>query len=67
MITVKKAGSYRKEAYMVKKNVEEYSAPKGYYLLRVCLKTRVAIGMILRGLYYQLKDPLNWILTYTIL
>lgn len=67
MITVKEAGSYRKEAYMVKENIEEYPAPPGYYLLRVCLKTRVAIGMIFRGLYYQLKDPLNWIFTYTLI
>lgn len=67
MLTVKGAGSYRKEKSMVKTAIYCYPAKPGYVTLKVCLKTRVALLMILRGLFNQLKEPLNWTLTYTII
>lgn len=66
MLTVKGVGSYRKEAYMVKKNSEKYStSSNGYDTLKVCLKTRVAIWVILHGLYNHLRNPFNWTISYT--
>jgi hypothetical protein len=65
MLTVKGAGSYRKEAHMVKINIEGYPVRSGHYLLQVNLKTRVALWMILRGLAYQLRQSPNWTLSYT--
>lgn len=67
LLDVKWAGMYRKEAYMVKVNVDRgYPVQPGHYLLRVHLRTRVALLMILQGLSYQLKNPINWSIFYTI-
>lgn len=65
LLTVKGAGTYRKEAAMVKVNSDsEYPVQSGHYVLKVHLKTRVALFMMLRGLYLKLKDPMNWTLSF---
>lgn len=67
LLNVKWAGTYRKEAYMVKVNVDRgYPVQPGYYLLRVHLRTRVALLMMLQGLSYQLRDPMNWTIFYIV-
>jgi len=66
LITVRGAGCYRKEASMVKHQVAPY-ADDQHYFLQVHLKTRVAISLILRGQFYQLKEPFNWMITYNTL
>ncbi|ASC69660.1 hypothetical protein XM38_005890 [Halomicronema hongdechloris C2206] len=66
LIIVSGAGRYRKEACMVKQDAEHYAAADGYYLLRVHLKTRVAVSLILRGQSYRLKNPLNWTIFYNV-
>jgi len=67
LLSVKQAGRYRKEARMVKVNIDrDYPVPSDHYVLRVHLKTRVAILMILRGLSSQLKNPSNWSIAYTL-
>jgi hypothetical protein len=66
LLTVKGAGQYRKEADMVKVNVDQNYPVSGHYVLRVHLRTRAALAMILRGLLGQLQDPGNWILSYTL-
>lgn len=67
LLTVKGAGQYRKEANMVKVNVDQdYLVKSDHYVLRVHLRTRAALLMILKGLAAQLRDPMNWKLTYTL-
>jgi len=67
LLSVKQAGQYRKEARMVKVNIDRgYPVPSDHYVLRVHLKTRVAVLMILRGLSSQLKNPSNWSIAYTL-
>ncbi|MGD1861063.1 MAG: hypothetical protein ACFB0E_13960 [Leptolyngbyaceae cyanobacterium] len=65
MLTVKGAGSYRKEKQMVKTKMYGHPIKPEYISVKVCLKTRVALLMILRGSLNQLKEPLNWTLAYT--
>jgi len=68
LLDVKWAGTYRKEAYMVKVNVDRgYLVQPGHYLLRVHLRTRVALLMIIQGLSYQLRNPMNWTIFYTLI
>jgi hypothetical protein len=68
LLTVKGAGIYRKESHMVKVNIDS-SDPRKYdhYHLRVHLKTRVALVMMLKGLSFQIRNPINWTLSYSIL
>lgn len=67
MLTVEGAGSYRKEAQMVKTQLCSYHTEPGHTSIKVCLKTRVALLMIMRGSLGVLRNPLNWKLTYTTL
>ncbi|MGF1495716.1 MAG: hypothetical protein ACFB8W_02665 [Elainellaceae cyanobacterium] len=68
LLSVKGAGKYRKEACMVKVNIDtSYLDEFNYYTLRVHLKTRVALWMIIRGLSHQILDPTNWTLSYTLI
>jgi len=65
LLSVKGAGQYRKEANMVKINVDrDERVPSHCYVLRVHLRTRVTLLMMLRGLSDQLRDPKNWTLSY---
>jgi len=67
LLTVKQAGQYRKEAYMVKVNVDrDYPVPSDHYVLRVHLRTRVAVFMLVRGLSSELRNALNWKISYTL-
>jgi hypothetical protein len=64
VLTVQQAGSYRKEMTMVKRVTEGYPVEPGYFLLKVHLKTRVALQLILQGYQSHLMQPLNWLITY---
>lgn len=67
LLHVKRAGKYKKEADMVKVNIDQkYLVHSSCYTLRVHLKTRVAILMIFQGLYSQLQNPINWNIYYKI-
>jgi hypothetical protein len=41
-----------------------FSIQSGYYPVRVYMKSRIALLLIIMGFKNQLKQPLNWQLTY---
>ncbi|MBW4675658.1 MAG: hypothetical protein KME52_17025 [Desmonostoc geniculatum HA4340-LM1] len=64
VLTVKGAGSYCSKQYGYRKNVDDIFAQPGTYLVRKFIRTRTSLRLILQGLYFQINDKKNWILTF---
>lgn len=64
VVTVQGAGSYCSKQYGHKKKFDDISAEPGTYLVRKFIRTRIALRLILQGLYFQINDKQNWTLTF---
>ncbi len=65
VVTVQGAGSYCSKQFGHKKNFDDIFAEPGTYLMRKFIRTRTALRLILQGLYFQINDQQNWMLTFT--
>ncbi|MEH1944770.1 MAG: hypothetical protein V7L01_31775 [Nostoc sp.] len=64
VVTVQGAGSYCSKQSGHKKNFNNIFAEPGTFLVRKFIRTRIALRLILKGLYFQIDDPNNWTLTF---
>ncbi|MFN6483017.1 MULTISPECIES: hypothetical protein [unclassified Nostoc] len=64
VVTVQGAGSYCSKQFGHKKNFDDVFAEPGTYLVKKFIRTRIALRLILKGLYFQLNDKQNWTLTF---
>ncbi|MEH1789925.1 MAG: hypothetical protein V7L23_31270 [Nostoc sp.] len=64
VVTVQGAGSYCSKQSGYQKNFDDIFAEPGTYLVRKFIRTRIALRLILQGLYFQLNDKQNWTLTF---
>lgn len=64
VFTVKGYGSKCSRPFGYSQNYDDIFAEPGTHLVRHYLRTRIALRLILKGLYFQLNDPQNWTLTY---
>lgn len=64
ILTVKGAGSECSRPSGYKQNFDDVFAETGTHLLRNYIRTRIALRLILQGLYFQLNDKQNWTLTF---
>ena len=64
VLTVKGVGSSCEKPFGSFQNIDGVSAAPGTHLIRDYIRTRLALRMILQGLYNQLSDKQNWTLTY---
>ncbi len=64
VLTVKGVGSSCEKPFGSFQNIDGVSAAPGTHLIRDYIRTRLALRMILQGLYNQLSDKQSWTLTY---
>ncbi|MGF1939033.1 MAG: hypothetical protein RM347_032565 [Nostoc sp. ChiQUE02] len=64
VVTVQGAGSYCSKQFGYKKNFDDIIAEPGTYLVRKFIRTRIALRLIIKGLYFQINDKNNWTLTF---
>ncbi|WP_066378236.1 MULTISPECIES: hypothetical protein [unclassified Anabaena] len=64
VLTVKGAESKCSKPFGYNQNYDDIFAEPNTHLIRMYFKTRVALRLILQGLYSQLNNPQNWTLTY---
>ena len=65
VFTVVGAGKYCEKTYVERiQDIEGIEVPPGYYLTKHFIRTRTALWLSIEGLSDQLKQPLNWTLTY---
>ncbi len=64
IFTVKGLGSFYKKPFGNSQFSDDTLAEPGMHLVRDYIKTRVALRLIIQGLYFQLNDKNNWSLTY---
>lgn len=64
VLTVPGAGGYCSRPFGYSQNYDDIFAEPGTHLIRYYLRTRIALRLMFQGLYFQLNDKQNWILTY---
>ena len=64
VLTVKGFGSECSRPFGNSQNYDDIFALPGTHLIKDYLRTRIALRLILQGLYFQLNDQQNWTLTY---
>ncbi|WP_369750943.1 hypothetical protein [Calothrix sp. PCC 7507] len=64
VLSVKEVGNECSKPFGYSQNYDDIFAEPGTYLVRDYIRTRTAIRLILRGLYFQLSDQQNWTLTF---
>lgn len=64
VLTVKGGESKCSKPFGYSQNYDDIFAEPNTHLIRNYFKTRIALRLILQGLYSQLNNPQNWTLTY---
>ncbi len=64
ILTVKGVGNSCEKPFGSYQNIDGISAAPGTHLIKDHIRTRLALRLILLGLYDQLNDKQNWTLTY---
>ncbi|WYL96003.1 MAG: hypothetical protein HEQ35_21210 [Gloeotrichia echinulata IR180] len=64
VLTVKGFGSECSRPFGYSQNYDDINALPGTHLVRDYLRTRIAVRLILQGLYFQINDQKNWNLIY---
>jgi hypothetical protein len=64
ILTVKNLGNFCKKPFGNSQYYDDLFAEPGTHLIRDYIRTRLALRLILQGLYFQLNDKSNWSLTY---
>ncbi|MBW4616498.1 MAG: hypothetical protein KME21_25155 [Desmonostoc vinosum HA7617-LM4] len=64
ILTVKGVGNYCSKSFGYSQQLDNVFAQPGTHLVRDFVRTRVALRLIMQGLYSQLNDRQNWTLTY---
>jgi hypothetical protein len=64
VLTVPGGDSYCSKPFGYSQNYNDVFAEPGTHLIRYYLRTRIALRLMLQGLYFQLNDKQNWRLTY---
>ncbi|MBD2450155.1 hypothetical protein H6G76_23935 [Nostoc sp. FACHB-152] len=64
VLTVPGGDSYCSKPFGYSQNYNDVFAEPGTHLIRYYLRTRIALRLMLQGLYFQLNDKQNWTLTY---
>jgi hypothetical protein len=65
ILTVKGLGSFYEKPFGNTQFYDDIFAEPGTHLIRNYIKTRLALRLIIQGLYFQLNDKYNWSLTYS--
>ncbi len=63
VLSVKGVGNDCSKPFGYSQNYDDIFAKPGTYLVKDYIRTRTAIKLILRGLYFQISDRQNWTLT----
>ena len=63
-LTVKGLGSFCEKPFGNSQFYDDIFAEPGTHLVRDYIRTRLALRLIIQGLYFQLNDKSNWSLTY---
>ena len=66
ILTVKHLGSFCEKPFGNSEYYDDVLAEPGTHLIRDYIRTRLAVRLILQGLYFQLNDKSNWSLTYPV-
>jgi hypothetical protein len=64
ILTVKGLGSFCEKPFGNSQYYDDIFAEPGTHIIRDYIRTRLALRLILQGLYFQLHDKYNWSLTY---
>lgn len=64
VLTIKDAVSDCSKPFGYRQNFDDIFAEPGTHLVRNYIRTRIALRLILQGLYSQLNNPQNWTLTF---
>jgi hypothetical protein len=64
ILTVKGLGSFYEKPFGNTQFYDDIFAEPGMHLIRNYIRTRLALRLIIQGLYFQLNDKYNWSLTY---
>lgn len=64
ILTVKGAGSFCEKPFGNEQQVDDITAQPGTHLIRDYIRTRLALKLILKGLYSTISNKDNWTLTY---
>jgi hypothetical protein len=64
ILTVKGIGNFCEKPFGNSELYDDILAEPGTHLVRDYIRTRVALRLIIQGLYFQLNDKYNWSLTY---
>ncbi|MGI8503271.1 MAG: hypothetical protein ACR2LR_19385 [Hassallia sp.] len=64
ILTVKHLGSFCEKPFGNSQFYDDILAEPGTHLIRDYIRTRLALRLIIQGLYFQLNDKYNWSLTY---
>ncbi|MBH8573862.1 hypothetical protein I8752_12685 [Nostocaceae cyanobacterium CENA369] len=64
VLTVKGFGSECSRPFGYRRNFDDIFAEPGTHLVRDYIRTRIALRLILQGLYFHLNEKQNWTLTF---
>ncbi|MBD2594916.1 hypothetical protein H6G74_11320 [Nostoc spongiaeforme FACHB-130] len=64
VLSVQGVGNYCSKPFGYSQNYDDVFAQPGTHLIRYYLRTRLALRLIVQGLYLQLNDQQNWVLIY---